>query len=196
MENEDITLESLSGESQLNSADDNKAVEGVAQTTADTADSMTLAELNQYLGKDFKDKATALKSVKDTFSYVGKKKEDIAKEVATTQPDTSKLANELAEMRKERFFDKNSQYEPYKGIIEKLGSDPSQVVNTPEFKAIFDKAKGYDESQNLKTVLESNPRLASSRDSLSKARDMQSKGGRQSDVENLVANAVLDAFSK
>ena len=39
---------------------------------AAVADTLSLAELNTLLGKDFKDKATALKAVKDTFSYIGR----------------------------------------------------------------------------------------------------------------------------
>lgn len=190
MNESDITLEALSGESQLNSAD--------AERTADTASSeaLTLAELNQYLGKDFKNKEAALKSFKDTFSYVGKKKEDIEREVKTkfeTDQKTDQLAKELAELRRERFFDKNPQYaDPaVRKIIESLGGEPHDVVERPEFKDVFTRVAKYEEVQKMNTVLESNPRLAQTKDALQKAAELKQTTGKTDAVEDLVARAVL-----
>lgn len=164
-------------------------------------ESMTLAEINSFLGKDFKTKDSALKAVKDTFSYVGKKKEDIEKEVlsrVSNDTKTDALAKELEEMRKERFYDKNPQYadESIRKFIESTGKNPVEVVNTPEFKSIFEKVSGFNETQKLRTVLESNPRLASTKDSFTKAREMQKAGGTKDQVEQLVVRGVLDAFGK
>lgn len=204
MNEEDITFDSLPDESQLNSAGEQNTVGNVADNGNAQPEAMTLSELNQFLGKNFTDKATALKALKDTFSYVGKKKEDIESEVkAKIAGDNSKtdaLARELEEMRKERFYDKNPQYaEPsVRKLIERIGGNPSEVVNSEEFKTIFTKVADYDKSQNLRTVLESNPRLASSRDSFSKARDILSKSQNLSAdkaiVDELATNAVMDAY--
>ena len=61
--NEVITPETLPDGSQLNPADGGGA--------AHDAGSISLADLSKILGKEFPDVETALKSVKDTYSYVG-----------------------------------------------------------------------------------------------------------------------------
>jgi hypothetical protein len=198
MDEDNITQEGNAGESQLNSA----APEGAVGTvTKDQADSLSLAELNRLTGKNFPSKESALKSITDTYSYVGKKREDVAREVKaeiSASDVTDKLARELEEMRKERFFDRNPKYaEPsVRKLIERLGGSPEQTVDSPEFKAVFEKVSGYDESQKLKTVLGSNPRIAASRDSLAKAREISMAGqaGTSDEVNALVANAIKDAY--
>lgn len=178
--------------SQLNAAGPEEPVSNVP------ADGLTLSELNTALGKNFPTKEAAIKSFKDTYSYVGKKVDDIKREVLSdvkTDDRLNQLANELAEERKERFYDRNPGYAPLRSVIEKMGNSPSEVVNSAEFKGIYEKISGYDESQKLKTVLESNPRLSSSRDSLTKAREMSVGLDRPTDaVESMVANAIKDAY--
>lgn len=192
MPDDDTTSGALGDTPQLSVAPAPGAVGSVP------SDSMSLSELNEYLGKDFKDKSVALKALKDTFSYVGKKKEDIEREVLSTfqQNDkTDKLAQEMEQMRKDMFYKDNPQYASLRDVIEKVGGNPAEVVNQGWFKETYTKVSGYDESQKLKTVLESNPRLASSRDSLTKARELQATAGKNTDeVEQLVVNAVKDAY--
>lgn len=207
MDNENITPPAVPGESQLNPAGADGTVSAVpngGEPATQNVEAMTLSELNAALGKNFSNRESALKSIKDTFSYVGKKKEDVRKEVLSevrTDEKTEKLAKELEEMRKERFYDKNPQYaDPaVRKIIERMGGNPADAVGSEEFKTIFAKVSGYDESQKLKTVLESNPRLASSKDSLTKARELKSQGGAvqgpaRVEVERLATNAVKEAF--
>jgi len=179
MEDDNNTLDALSDDAQLTSAD----AEGTVSDES-TNEGLTLAELNSMLGKNFKDKTTALKSVKDTYSYVGKRKEDIIKEVGG---NNNEIASELKLIKDNMFFDKNPDYSQYKGLIAKMGDNPVDVVNSEEFKAIFEKAKGFDENQKLKSVLVSNPRLAQTKDTLTKARE----SGNTEDRERLVAQAVL-----
>lgn len=192
MEDKNTTPDTQGEVSQLNTA----PVEGTVGNVA--GDAMTLAEINSVLGKNFTTKEAALKSWKDTNSYVGMKIEDIEKRVMSKVQETDKtsaISKELEEMRKERFYDKNPQYSSLRSVIEKTGRNPVEVVNEEWFKEISKKVSGYDESQKLRTVLESNPRLSSSRDSLTKARDISSKHDRPTEeVESLVANAVKDAF--
>lgn len=189
-----ITADGNSGASQLNAADPNAAVGTVA--TGD-ASQLSLSELNTLTGKQYTSKESALKSIKDTFSYVGMKKEDIAKEIASSSNNDA-VTKELASIRKDMFYKDNPDYAPYRNLIEKVGGTPAEVVNSAEFKDVFTKAKGYDESAKLKTVLESNPRIASSRDSITKARDLQATGGSnpqtKAQVEKLATDAVKDAF--
>lgn len=196
--------------SQLKPADVAPTVPPVtppASAPAAGPDGMTLAELNALTGKSFPTKDAALKSIKDTFSYVGKKKEDVRAEVLaeiSTTNSNEALSGQIAELRKEAFFDKNPQYaDPeVRSLINKLGANPAEVVNTPEFKAIFTKVAGYNDGVKLKTVLESNPRIATSRDNLSKAAELQQNvmksgsysGAGRDQVETLAVGAVKAAF--
>ncbi|WP_165962072.1 hypothetical protein, partial [Acinetobacter baumannii] len=87
----------------------------VGNVTAPTqsVEALSLAEINANLGKNFPNKDAAIKAFKDTFSYVGKKKEDIEKEVRAnlaTSDEITKLSQKLDAVEKERFFDKNPQY--------------------------------------------------------------------------------------
>lgn len=183
-ENETITPDGQADGSQLNPPAPEAAVSN------ESPENLSLSELNTLLGKDFKDKATALKSVKDTYSYVGKRKEDIAKEVGG---GNEMLASELKQIKENMFFDKNPDYAPYRSLMTKMGSNPEEVAGSPEFKNIFEKAVGFDASQKLKSVLVSNPRLASSKDNLTKAREAQQSGNSEL-ADNLVARAVLETL--
>lgn len=200
MNEENTTSFGLPGDTHVIPSDPNEAVGNVpagssANAAASVVEAMTLTELNQHLGKAFPTKEAALKSIADTFSYVGKKKEDIEKEVLArvpTQTDPA-IVKELENIRKDMFYKDNPQYaDPnVRAIIEKLGSNPSEVTSRPEFQTIFEKVKGYDESQKLKTVLDSNPRLATSRDALGKAVDLKKEGANSDAVEAQIAEAVL-----
>lgn len=182
---DDITTEGQADESQLNPAAPEVTVENESKP-----EDLTLVELNALLGKDFKDKTTALKSVKDTFSYVGKRKEDIAKELGSFSESTSK---ELKEIKENLFYKDNPELTPYRAAISKMGSNPEEVVNTPEFKSIFDKAKGFDSDQKLKTVLSSNSRIGVAKDNLSKAREAGNNGNLE-ERDRLATQAVLDSL--
>lgn len=182
MEPEDIIPEPQPDETHVISPDDKGTVGNVSD-----ANNLILDELNSLLGKNFKDKATALKSVKDTYSYVGKRKEDITKELSS---GTENVTKELKEIKSNMFFDKNPDYVQYRSLMEKMGDNPVDVANMPEFKGIFEKAVGYDKNQNLKSVLVSNPRLAMSKDNLTKAREATSVDER----ERLATQAVLDSI--
>lgn len=191
MENEDNTEQTLGGESHMNSAPVEAAVDNAPQSGSQPTsqpEALSLQELNTFLGKDFKDKATALKAVKDTFSYVGKKIEDVAREIS---PDTKRLESELKQIKENMFYKDNPQLAEHRALLSKLNENPEVAVQMPEFKTIFEKAKGYDESQQLRTVLESNPRIQSSRDNLSQAREAM-KAGNKELAETHAARAVLD----
>ncbi len=178
------TPDGQADESQLNSP----APEGAVSNGSDAnPEPMTLAELNEFLGKDFKDKTTALKSLKDTYSYVGKRKEDIARELGGSN---EALATEIRQIKENAFYKDNPDFAPYRAAISKMGANPEEVVNTPEFKTIFEKSIGYDKDKNLKSVLVSNPRLANSKDNLAKAREASS----QEERDRLATLAVLETI--
>lgn len=185
MEENETTTEEGQGEgSHVNPASPETAVSNTPEVSPE---SMTLSELNGFLGKNFKDKATALSSLKETFSYVGKRKEDILKEAGVYNEATTK---EIREIKENLFYKDNPDLTPYRGAISKMGSNPEEVVNTPEFKQIFEKAIGNDKDQKLKSVLVSNPRIAASKDNLTKAREAMESGNRELAEKNAVA-AVL-----
>ena len=193
MPEENITPAAQPDASQLNAA-------GAAGTVGSVpSEAMTLAEINSALGKNFLTKEAAINSWKETNSFVGTRKEQIESEVLAklgNQDQTNKLAQELEEMRRERFYDKNPQYSSLRAVIEKVGGNPADVVNADWFKDTYTKVSGYDESQKLKTVLESNPRLNSSRDALSKARELSQSNptGNKDAIESNVLSAIKDAY--
>lgn len=152
-------------------------------------ESLTLNELNEFLGKTYPDKTTALKSLKDTFSYVGKKIEAAAPVAPTTDAD---VVAQLREMKTEFFYAKNPQYESLRAVIGKMGENPSDVVNSPEFKTIFDKTSGYDKIQKSKTVLESNPRIGQVRSKMAEAKEATGKRDYTTGTSKAV-QAVLEA---
>jgi hypothetical protein len=127
----------------------------------ESSDALTLEELNSYLGKNFKTKESALKSFKDTFSYVGKRKEEIAGEVVKGS-NIEDVNRQLQELRDENWFAKNNQFELYKETIlamRKDGQSLNEVVESLAFKGIYERAKSYDEAESQKSVLHSNPKL-------------------------------------
>jgi hypothetical protein len=194
MDNEYITPETLGGEDLNNEFASAPVKETVSAVSSNTADALSLNELNSYLGKNFTSKESALKSLKDTFSYVGKKTEDITPKIDPNQF----ISREQYEQ--DMFYSRNAEYstpevrEVIDAMAKAKGLSPKDVVASDTFKAVFSKVKGYDESQSLKSVLETNPRLASTRDSYTKAAEMLNQGGRKDEAEGMIARAVLDSL--
>ena len=169
---------------------------------------LTLSELRSVLGKDFKDKETALKSLKDTQSYVGKVGQ-LEKELTTlrNQPasaantqDVSEVKAEIRKMKDELWFADNAAYKPHRTLVEKYakaeGKTFSEIVESPEFKDVFSKIQGFEQSQKMRTVLESNPRLASSQDKMSKAQTLAATRSRKAlgEAGEQAISAVMDAY--
>jgi len=192
MEEENITSETLSEDLDVESADGDEAVENVTPKEG----SSIAQTLSDVLGKEFKDDDSALKAVKDTFSYVGKKEEAIRKEVAeelTAKQAVDAVSGEVKALSKELFYSKNPQYEPMRKVIEKMGANPSEVVATEEFKTVFDKVKGYEDLQATKNVLESNPRIGQARNRIADAKEAAQKGNFDAAEKSAVA-AVVEAY--
>ena len=123
MQEEDITLESLPDEAELTPP----AGQGAGSEVAEIKD-----VLSELLGKKFPDDETALKAVKDTFSYVGKAGQELKELRAKAQQpaenvDPNKFVSR-EEFLKASFYSENPEYKPYKSIIDKFGSNPSEVV--------------------------------------------------------------------
>ncbi len=161
-------------ESQLNSAE---GAENVGST-----DTLSLSELSSYLGKSFTDKTTALKALKDTQSFVGKRKEDIEKEVraslATSSSQNTSNASqnvdgvskaEFKSLQDQLFFTSNPQFKGYESIIRRMGDNPAEVVELEEFKTIFENGKVAGEVAQRKSIVSSNSRLGQTQQSTTEA---------------------------
>lgn len=198
MQDENITQDSLSDADRTGAADTTGAVPGVTNQEF----TIKASDLKAVLGKDFKDSDSALKSIKDTFSYVGKagqieqelKGIKTAAQGATSPSDIAELKAQMKQVNENLWFEQNPQYKSARSLITKMGGSPQEVVETPEFKDVFTKVQGYDENQKIKTVLESNPRLASSSDKLTKARDVANRRGRQGEAAELATQSVMEAY--
>ena len=150
-----------------------------------------LAELlGKELGKTFPDDETALKAVKDTFSYVGKKQETKAAPVDTNNFVPRREFEDLA------FYSENPEYKSAKDLIQALdkeGKGAAAVVASDQFKSVYEKVKSYDETQQSKSVLQSNPRLGQVVDKLTQAREASSAGD-SSKAAQLATRSVIEAF--
>lgn len=199
MEDDNINSGTVSGGVEFPSSDVDESVspEESASKTAEAPSNfngMSLQEMNDYLGKNYPSKEAALKSIKDTFSYVGKKKESVVKEALDEDRYISREQYE-----KDMFFSKNPDYssDSVKKVLESIskaeGISITDASQTEAFKEVFGAVKGFSESQNLKTVLESNPRIASTKNNLSKAKEAIRNGDPET-ARSLATKAVLEAY--
>lgn len=209
MTKEDLTSDALPEEDTA-SADSAGGEEAVGNVTPDSevrqdADSLSLQELNEHLGKEFPNRETALKALKDTFSYVGKK-------VETTSPqlDPSNMVTK-EEFETAMFYKDNPAHAENRDLLDALaakhGVSHSEAVELDAYKNVFEKVQGYEKSQSAKSVLESNPRLSAVRDSVSSSKENMNKSFQAAKDGDVVASesaynaargdavkGVLDAF--
>lgn len=180
MNEEYLTEDTLSGVEQ-----NELAMSDGYEADSNVTDTATISEvLSQALGKEFPDDETALKAVKDTFSYTGeygklkplvdklggveaviKKMEETnvetpqsPQEIPVVQ-DTSDLEKTVKTLQQDVFYANNPDYKPYKDIIAAMGDDPSTVVDTDVFKKVYEPLKSRDEADASKSVLNSGSRL-------------------------------------
>lgn len=101
------------------------------------------------------------------------------------------------EYDRDMFFSKNSNYEPYKEIMTNLqkatGKSLNEVAQMEPVKALFDKAKAYDDTEKTKSVLMSNPRLGAVQDKITQAKTKLTAGDHSGAKADAVA-AVIDAY--
>jgi hypothetical protein len=180
-EDEIITEETLPEESDGGSA------------VSDDGEKVSLKDiLGKELGKTFASDEAAIKAVKDTFSYVGKKIEPKAQEIDTSQ-FVSKRDFEDA-----LFLSQNKEYDSpeIKTLLNGLRGDGqtlSEVVKSAPFKSVYDKVKAYDESVNSKSVLHSNPRLSKATTTIGEAQEAYNKGDLRGAADKAVSS-VIEAF--
>lgn len=176
------------------------------------AEAISLAELKEALGKDFKDTASAIKSVKDTFSYVGAQAqyrermqnltarlgtdeagviaalETLAGAAKPTPPEGSYVPREQYEA--DQFFSTRKDLSDLRPVLSQLKqANPdvswSDFVKQPHISQVVERYTGYEELSGKKSVLESNSRIAAMTDSRTKAVsaiDAARAASRQGDV--------------
>jgi len=195
MENEDNTLDTLptdvDGDKNVgvDSGDGSSPVVQPAGRPATEA--MTLEELNAHLGRNFTNKEAALKALKDTFSYVGKKtepSEDLLKAKGYMTKD---------EFENELFFRDNPNHKANQKILESIakadGVSLAKAAETPEYKKLFEDSSEYEKVQSLKTVLNPNPRLQQAVEKTQSVAEL-TKQGRKDDAGIEAARAVIEAY--
>lgn len=181
--NDNPTVETLPDAAHVEAAGGEAAVAN--------ADTLSLQELNQILGKNFPDKAAALKSVKDTFSYVGRK----APEPQAPAADES-WKTEVQTLKNDLYFQAHPELTDYRALIAKMGDNPAEVAESPEFKAVFEKVKVADAVEQKKSVVSSSPRIAQDKSAMDTAVQLVNSGRNAEDVANVLAknlNEYLDS---
>jgi len=195
----------------------NKAVKEAKQPQKTLKD-----QLGEALSKKFPNDETALKAVKDTFSYVGKLKNltdldgamgQLQKILNTDQKGVISRIEEITktggqvdsnrfvpreEFDRTNFYSQNPAYKPYSKLVEnwaKANPDKSreEIVESDDFKEVFEKVKLQDEAANAKSVLKSNPKLGGITDKISESRQ-HLKEGKIEEAEKKAIGAVLDAY--
>jgi len=157
METENQTEETQVDDSQLKSAAGNEA-ESVA------TDSLTLSEINDLTGKTYKDKESALKSIKDMSSQAGKAAdlEGKLKKVETPNKQLTAVQEQLSQLQNDAFFKDNEDFNTNRELIEKIakadGISNQEVVETELYKSV----SGTVASQSTRTVASTNGRVAQS----------------------------------
>lgn len=182
---ENLSTETLADGSHVAPADGGVTVESSA---------LKLDELNKHLGSDFKDVPTALRALKDTKDFVGKRKEDIAAEVKasliTATSDTASKSD-VQSLRDELFYSQNPQYKGYEPLLKSIGTNPAEAVNNETFKSLFEKAKVADEVANNRTVVSSNARLSHVKTATDEAVSVaNARGSTQEDVAVVFAKVI------
>lgn len=178
--------------------------------------------LKETTGKDAPDDATALKMIQDTFKSVSesKKYENTIKQVAESKgidPDAflASLTEEKPtqvksstndfvsrhELEEKLFYAENKELAPYKDILDTLrnkhGVSLEEAVKHDDFQNIYTKVKAYEERENTKSVLQSNPRLSKVGDSLEKAHDAINEFNTAMQQGNIsTAERALDTAKK
>lgn len=151
-------------------------------------ETLTLSELENELGREFPDKEAAMKSLKDTYGYVG----DLGSKVAqyeeryggldsqgdseSSSDDTSASSTEdsdvmtKTEYKREKWFDDNPQYKEHREVIESLSEthdvEPQEVVEMEGVKSLF---QGQSDQNDQESVAMSNNRVGQSSDTLDEA---------------------------
>lgn len=164
--------------------------------------------LKEATGRDYPDDETALKSVTETYKYVGslgQKVKTLEEQIESQAPieapastETPELVQQVETLTRElaetRFYNENPQYnnEVAKELITAMGGSPA-VVESDAFQKAYSAIQATAEVEKSKSVLVSNPRLGQATDKISQARESLAEGNQEAAANAAVA-AVLSAY--
>lgn len=166
------------------------------QAQSSDVEALTLEEIKAALGKNFESKEKALKAIKDTFSYVGKKQED-----ATTAAER-KLAESgnyvlRSEIETEFFYRDNKEASAHRTLVDAVakanGISAREAAQLPDVKKVLESASAYEAQEAAKTVMSSSSRLGTTSDKLAEARKAMATGNKSAAADAATA-AVREAF--
>lgn len=171
----------------------NQSVEDTTQVT--TPKGLTLEQINTSTGKDYKTLEDAVKGIQNLSSFVGQREEKVVKNLTQKGEFITK-----DQYNQDMFYSKNPELVPYKDIIDSRASVlkvsvQDAVEKDPILKDTLSKLHGYDDTENAKSVLMSNPRLGQITDKLQVAHDALAKGDHQA-AEKSAVDAVMDIAGK
>lgn len=165
--------------------------------------------LKEATGRDYPDDETALKSVTETYKYVGalgQKVKTLEEQIESQAPveapvstETPELVHQVETLTRElaetRFYNENPQYnnEDAKALIADMGGNPSEVVAKDTFQKAYSAIQATAEVEKSKSVLVSNPRLGQATDKISQARESLAEGNQEA-AANAAVSAVLSAY--
>lgn len=178
-ESNNLTDETLVDAAQLTAADGGAAVDNT----------LSLAALNQTLGKNFKDVSTALAALKETQSYVGRKIE-----AANPAPADSSLKDKVQSLEEEVFYANHPEYREQRELIKQFGKAPSEVVELEAFKNVFEKVKVADEVQKTKSVVNSNARIGQAPQVLDEAIQVANSTKSVGRTADVLARGIMEEF--
>lgn len=150
--------------SQVESSQLNDAAVTEAETVAtDSSDALSLAEINELTGKNYKDKETALKSIKDMSSQAGKAA-DLEGKLAKAKeavgngenPEVAELREQLNQLQQDAFYSQNPEVNRAlaETIAKANGITPQEAIATDLYKNTV-------AAPDKRTVAQSNSRVAS-----------------------------------
>lgn len=163
---------------------------------AASPEAITLDEITAQLGKKFESKEAALKAFKDTFSYVGKKQDDAAREAERKLEGSGEYVRR-SEIETEFFYRDNPEAAAHRTLVDAVakanGISAREAATLPDVKKVISAASAYEAQEAAKTVMASTGRLGTTGDKLAEARKAMASGNKAAAGEAATA-AVREAF--
>lgn len=144
--------------------------ENVTQPGNDTpqVDNLSLAEINSLTGRQYASRDAALKGIKETFSFVGKKQETPAPATTQTPAEQPDIATELqrtqASLEETQFYLDNPDYnnQEAKELIKSFSGKPADIVKSDVFQKAFKAIQSVSQNDKSQTVMQPNSRQGAS----------------------------------
>lgn len=157
-------------------------------------ETLTLSEINNLLGKNYPSKDKALESLKELNSFVGKRKEDYAGEIRK-EFEGSYISK--ADFETRMFYKDHPELEQHRAVIDAVATSKNvsvaEATNLPELKTLIENASGFVKSQEMKSVITSNPRIQAIRDRGQEVKNLMNTG-HSADAGILAAKLVLESL--